>query len=396
MRRHSLFLASLMVLTGACAFAQQTFFQYRVSKQVEREIGEPGGGWASLQPQPPAGFAETPALAAPKPFYGRALGGRSVILDKSSPDAKYYDLLWLDRNNNKKFEAEEKFALKPAADTQDGGTLIPISFDAEDGPVQQHFLVVGIVRETNAHLSYRNAGYCIGKVKFGDRVHLVALVDHNANGTFNDPTTQGAVGDYVLIDFNDDGRFENQYQQQGEVATIGKYLGVDGVFYAAAIASDGSSITLTRPDVQTGKLQVDEPLVALTVIGDNGKYTLNRTKGNDPFLLPAGSYSVKMAVLTRQNKDGSNWAFRTEEGTGAAFDISPGKEASLKVSGPVTASVSIQKANGGADFDLTLHIEGLPPGKFQKDGSEYNVATPNLLAKAKEGTWQKRYAFAFG
>ena len=383
-----------LISCAALSFGEETWLSYRVSTQIDRELGNVRSGSAQLS-QEPTDLAQRPDLVAEKPWYGKVLGERFVILDESRADSGVWDVLWFDADANGKLEPDERFGLSVDQRGRQRNTVVAVAFPSEDGPVVQHFLLSAYARPERAYLQVRSAGYYIGQVRFGEKSHLVALVDNNANGTFNDPSTGERGGDRILIDCNDDGKFENYYQREYETAYADKYLYVDGVYYGVAVAWDGSTIDITRPEVTTGRLQVDEASVDLTVIGENGRFLLRRENAAEILILPVGSYTVQAATLRRTAKNGQEWSLQSKPGNGPAFEIKADAEASIKVGGPLAARAQGRKSGDSMRFELVLTGE---------DGLSYQLGfqrwgqppPPKLLVRAKEGDWQKRYAFAYG
>jgi len=230
---------------------------------------------------------------------------------------------------------------------------------------------------------------------FGDRAHLVALLDYNANGVYNDPDQGKQRGDRILIDYNDDGKFENFYRREDEVAYVGKYLYVDGIYWGISVAPDGASITVTRPEVTTGKLQVDEPSVAVWVVGGGGKYCLRRSEADEPFLLPVGSYRVEMVEARRRDRTGAEWSIRSSPGRGPLFEITAEKLASIKIGVPLKARARPRKQEGRVDFDLVIKGEDGLTYLLQRNGMDPQPP-PRLAVKARQGDWAKSYSFRYG
>jgi hypothetical protein len=52
-----------------------------------------------------------PKLVTDKPWFGRAMLRRLIILDKSSPNAPFYDVLWVDVDGDGRFQPGERFPL---------------------------------------------------------------------------------------------------------------------------------------------------------------------------------------------------------------------------------------------------------------------------------------------
>ena len=436
--RHTAAVVILFGIFGGIlpSFAEETWLNYRIATQVERELGNVGGEYKELSNLKPAGGVELPPVVAAKPWFGEVLDARCVVVDKSRADSQVWDVLWLDVNGNKKLEPNERFELK-SEERSWRRALVPVEFKAEDGPRVQHFQVSiyqreGLVPSPEAKdsssrrmeepkllMGVRSAGYYFGKVKFGEKSHLVALVDANANGAFNDPVAGNREGDWILVDQNDEGNFGPDYRYPEKLAYVGKYLYVDAIYWGVSVARDGSTIGITRPQIATGRLQIDEPSVKITVIGENGKFVLKRTKAEEAFILPVGNYRVQAVEVTQIAEEGKGkkpslvprpavpddmrgtWtiksmASRGEAPPGRPFLITQDALATMKVGSPLKARVTPYRAAKELRFDLVLQGQDGLSYQILREGQSPEDTPPMLKLRTKKGDWEKKYAFHFG
>lgn len=369
---------------------------YRLSPNMDKEVGDVGGGGSRLGTVRLTNMPVPETVVAEKQFFGRAMNNCALVLDKSTTEADYYDVLWLDSNRNNTFEENERFALPRQGRRGDEFITVPVVITTKTGSSTQNFKISAQSQDKNAYVRYSNSGYYLSRVKFGEKSHLVALVDTNANGRFDDKTVVNRDGDRILIDFNDDGKFENYYQRESEVAYVGKYLYVDNVYYGCQVAQDGSSLTLTQPEIALGTLQVEEPNVALLLSGPDGRYRYVREEGNGPFSVPVGNYVVQQATVSRKGDDGVLWSLRSDSARGPAVKIEEGKETTVAVGGPLTATIDVVKNKSVASISLKVKgVDGLAY-RVLKNGNEYEAPAPELVVKLKDGDMERRYAFSFG
>jgi len=405
----------LALCVSTVAYSEETWLSYRIPAQAESEVGYVGGDYKELTDFKPVGGLGLPKLVAADPRFGEVLGGRDVIVDKSRPDAVNWDVLWVDVNGNKRFEPGDRFELK----SEDGRwwrAVVPVEFKGEDGPRLQH-LQFGIYQgeryvagpdgkavpaprrpEDKVSLYLQSAGYYFGKVKFGEKEHLLALVDANANGWFDDPPGPARVGDQILVDSDDSGKLGADYQHLEKLASVGKYIYVDGVYWGLSVAPDGSTITITRPQITMGRLHLEEAAAEITLSGTSGLFYLKKARADEPLLVPVGYYKVAEIKIARIAQDGAAWSLSSSN-RGAVgvphVSIRTNKEPILQAATPLTARANVRATSPQAYFDLAL---------MGKDGLWYRIQAgesnppnpPSLKLRTKSGSWEKEYKFQFG
>lgn len=389
--RRLLFAALILAspLLAGRSRADEFALSYRLSPMIESEVVNPGGAACVLSPRAPWPVEQNPAGATAAALFGRVADQRMAVLDKSAPDSTTWDLLWVDANGDGRIEASERFALTPA------GAVVALEFDRPDGRTRQHFRMTLAQAPGETRLIWTSCGYYVGRARFGEKSYRVALVDFNANGRFNDAPAEEETGDRLLIDTNDDGVFDLRPPREEELSTLSKYVRVDGSYWAVAAAPDGGTLSVDSAKVATGRLQVNEQSLNLTVFGPNGRLALNRAEGQEPFTLPAGTYRVQYVRVDRADDRGRTWTLRSVGGKGASFEVKDGEETRLAVGAPLTAAASSTPLPDGAIFTLAFSgVDGLT--YEQPRPTRLAVPVPGLTVKTPDGAWQKRYLFEFG
>ncbi len=381
MRCHLTAALCVLVTCGlAVSYGQETHLSYRTGPGIDREIGRTRGGFSWLSQRWPADPMGLPEVVAEKPCFGTAIDGRQAVMDSSEWGAAALDVLWLDADDDGQLAEDEKFAL-----TGNGGgsAIIPVEMPTVDGTTVQHFQVMFEMRGGRPALSWRSAGYYTGEVLIGERTYRVALVDVNANGRFDDANALYKDGDRLLIDDNEDGRF-------GTVRYVGPLLRVAGAYWGLEVATDGSHIVLSEPQVETGTLHVDEDSLTVTVAGEAGRFVLTRTTAEEPFVLPVGSYAVERVEVHRTDDAGVEWSIRSQRGEGPAFRIEPGRETAVRVAEPLAVHATIDWLSSELGLLLSVRGEGdLPYLIFR--GGRMLEDTFGVLVKADGGAWQQHY-----
>jgi len=384
------------VVLAACvcatAEAAQTWLRYRLSPcpQANVEIAYLPGIYERLSGTRPPELKTPPPNLSGKPFFGRVLGKRLVVLDRGRPNSSVYDLLWLDRNKDGRLSDDERFELKLAHQGYRGAT-VSLEFD---GAILQIFTVLARVTSDMAFVQVLNAGYYSGDVAFGDKAYRVALVDRNANGLFNDATKDGVHGDLVLIDQNGDGRFDARRRESQDLFYVGKYVRVDGKFWRVVVAPDGAEIGVERAEPAMGRLQLDEKDVAIVIVGQEGRYCLSRETDGELFETPAGSYELESVFIRRETRDGRHWTLKSREGR-KPFSVVENQTTKVNVGDPLVAVAMADRGGGAIRFNFDLLGEDGLSYQVLVDGS-LGTAMPRLELKAKDGSWRKEHAFQYG
>jgi hypothetical protein len=383
---------------------EETWLNYRIARSATDELGNIGSHSVKLSDQRPASWPSFAPGVGERAWFGEFLG-HAAIVAQSRPNSQDWDVLWFDADGNKRFDSNERFVLESEWEGIWRG-LVPIVFHESTGPRIQHSAATVYVEDPKRppSLGLRSAGYYIGKVKFGEKSHWLALVDNNANGLFNDASSETGEGDWIFVDQNDQSRLGPEYRFRENLRYTGRYLFVDGAYREVEIAADGSGIALTGNKAGTGSLRIETPpgeapshesLFVVTVAGANGEFQLLGEKPTDTFGLPAGTYRIRRADLNRAGA-GDGW-WRINAGgrsmSPSTFEIRPGEATRLGIGPPLTARATARKVGTGIQFDFTL---------IGREGMNYWVghgsnmaAPPKIKLAAKTGGWEKECSFKY-
>lgn len=391
MRPNVLFPVAVLTLSFAVVgLAEEFRLKYRVVRELRQEVGYVAGHSCYLFHEKPPDMAHTPKLVSLQPWYGIVMAKRYLILDQSSRKATRHDVMWLDTNGDGKFGRKERFPLGSKRGSRTRAADVNVKFKVNDGWASRRYR---FTHYGDHHLRVEPRGYVRGKVRFGDRTHLVAIVDWDANGSCTDPSETPYTGDRIFIDTNDNGGFDHDYGREQEAAYVGKYLHVNGAYWGLSLSSDGSRISISRAKPQTGQLDVDEPCAVVTVGGKNGKFRLARTSARKVFRLPVGDYRLEKVQVRRKYPKGVEWSLESRPGRGPSLHITAEETARLSIAAPLTVSVRPRSYRDKLYFHL--RIEG-------EDGLRYQICRegkppkpPQLILEAQDGSWTKRYAFSY-
>jgi hypothetical protein len=202
------------------------------------------------------------------------------------------------------------------------------------------------------------AGYRTGKVKLGEKVYAVALIDGNLNGLYNDPLVgpyQGENMDALAVDRNSDGKFDgfNPDKPAPEWSPLAKGLAADGKFYTVTVAADGSQIEIAAAQPKYGNLDLGPHQVNLTAFSDFGLLRIE-AKGRAASI-PAGRYStVSGGLVANDGKDDWRLQLGRESGPAAAFTVSADETLSLPLGPPFVPSAKVTQSEREVTIEYVL------------------------------------------
>lgn len=254
------------------------------------------------------------------------------------------------------------------------------------------------------------AGFMQGEIDVGGSKLLFGVADANLNGRYGDivtlPTSGRPTSDMLALDANNDGQLGGHAGASALPAfqPLGKLIRAGDAWYQLDVAPDGSIATLTKSQVETGRITVDAAAsagaggseTALILISPNGMFTY---KAGSAASLPAGQYQVMRAGLTRKDDAGRIWMLSgsVPPGPQAVVTVEPGKDNLL----PIGSNMQLRvKANVDAARQLVLTPQVTDqfgtvyaPGAF-RDG-EMRPA-PALKIFDSSGKMLKADSFSYG
>jgi len=310
----------------------------------------------------------------------------TIVLDESKGTGRGYDVLYIDRNNNEDLTDDPAIAGRVIQRNRDatrgnfGAIEVMVNYD--DRTMSYYFSVeyyrygdVGIRQGArmvrNMHLSLQASGYYVGVASFDGAERRIAVVDFNCNGLFNEyfkpqADRTGPEGrfyaddDKVVIDVDDDGRFESN-----ELYPYARYIQVDGKWHYLDIAEYGSRVEIQTPQMKLGTIKVPSQLGSgsLQLISENGVMKLPGT-GQD-FQVPAGAYQL-YAHTAQVNHSSGKWRYDTAgTASGEKSLVTKDSVSSLRFGPPILANVSYYgqgrrqgKPKAGDTIQLSVTLSG--------------------------------------
>jgi hypothetical protein len=208
-------------------------------------------------------------------------------------------------------------------------------------------------------LTLRSAGGYTGNVELAGQTYLVALVDANFNGRYDDAFTGPAVGggpDVIAIDYNRDGRL-NQLdigRESCEWTPLCRAVRVGGAYYRVTVPPAGSSIRLEKTEPKFGTLEFAVPHVEFAAFSDHGYVHLRTADGKAR--LPAGRYEPVTVILSRTDESGAAWTIR-RGGYGNKpnlVEVRPDETCRLELGPPLVADTKARQHDRTVAIYLSL------------------------------------------
>jgi hypothetical protein len=219
-----------------------------------------------------------------------------------------------------------------------------------------------------------------GKLKLAGKTYRVAVVDGDCDGSFNsilslplDREWRLPASDVFAVDLNRNGKFRTSSPYaRSEVMPLGRLVQIADAYYAIDIASDGTSLTLSRTHPQLGTLLIDanDAIVELKLWSDAADQYVPQ---GCQWQLPAGKYKAIYAMLAKADASGDVWTFSprlssayTHLGPLEFFEIRPGETTSVRIGPPFVVKADVQKT-GSRTVSIALVIMGCAGEVYSAD-----------------------------
>ncbi|MBN2313993.1 MAG: hypothetical protein JXM79_08685 [Sedimentisphaerales bacterium] len=375
----------LFVPAFVTAAQEEQWLQYHSQRDAHHMMPEMGYTTQNATTDKPQGL-NLPEFKTHQPFFVRwstpmvEARGLWIALDRSSEQGKL-DLLYIDSNGNGHLDDEE---VVKAYQTERYYTYfgpVKVVFEVEDGPVTYHLNFRFFdYNERNRRLYIYSGGWYEGEITVDGRKKYCTLIDHNANGTFNDKSVNSRDCDRI------------QVGQRGkpEMVWVGDYIEIDNIFYNIEISRDGAFIKLAKAEnLEFGTIRVPETITELTVGGENGMFMLEPDNGVGKLLV--GTYRIDHWEIDRKDDKGQDWTLRGSSFSDRGdFEIAEGAETSLEIGEPVNAGLSTRLNGDTYDFSKSLQGSLGEYVRISSSGRDIDNLW-KMKVTNKEGTYEKLY-----
>jgi hypothetical protein len=257
---------------------------------------------------------------------GGALAGATPAKPPMSLKAVRYNRLYFDANHNGDLTDDKVIEAPASADRAAamGGNMaywpvefprIDVAIEVDDAKLDYSFHLQGYAyaSPTDCQVSVQAmSAICReGDVTLEGRRHHVVLLDFNSNGRFDDEMkvspdihlSGGQIyalpGDMMLIDFKPGRGIDSPYDPTGSDFRhyITKTVTIDGQLYDMKVSPAGDKITLTRSALAMGSVTNKNESFTAMIYGDKGFLKIRGAKGK-PVAVPEGDWKLYNYTIT--------------------------------------------------------------------------------------------------
>ena len=268
---------------------------------------------------------------------------------------------------------------------------------ARPDAIQRCFLTTQSPRYVDIHPIHSYAG----KIRIGDNVHEVVLMDSDYDGqyrtVFSPDCVQGrwANCDSMAFDYDRDGRFTHIVFHSVEEVPLSRLLRVDGQYYTVHLSQDMRRLTLSKIEPEFGTVQFSIPDTQALLWSD--AFSGYVTASDGTYSLPVGRYSASR-FRARVKVEQDDWEMTSSYETGRLkdFEIKPGKTTRLDFGPPFTAKVDVSQQARQVSLGPRLYGSGgeIYRSNVQKNGKV--VEAPSFSIVTEDGTVLQKGRFKYG
>lgn len=299
------------------------------------------------------------------------------------------DLLYVDSNGDGNLRDETAIAAYTTDPQHSYFGPVKVTFQEEDGPIVYH-LNFRLCDHHQRLLRVSSAGWYEGSITVSGQQKFCVLIDHNANGAFNDKSLNAAKCDRIRI-----GDTEHLATSMEHLTTsfVGNYINIGGVLYRPVIARDGAFVKLAKAEgVTFGIVRLPKTISQFSVCGENGLFSFVPVNGLCS--LPVGKYRVHSWTMVRQDKKGL-WELRGSSASDkGVFDVTGDKETELSIGEPIISAIEARGGSGSYTFNHKL--QGRLDERIDLERNGSRPEAPKLRIRSKDGRYNKNFAFAYG
>lgn len=297
-------------------------FYMSIREDGRKVIGGDAAAFARAVKKEPAKYQSE------HPFRGAAkLGGKDYgfVLDAQDAKSGGYGRLYFDFNHNGDLTDDKPVDALPARGTARGSSSyrfssfprVDVTLTLDGEKLDYSFFLTAysmVTAKTGyASASLNAAAYREGDISLGGKTRHVVLLDYNSNGCFNDEfTVRGNVqtlggvvypekGDILVIDPDPavSGRFY-AYDVIGDPSRhlVSKLAGIDGRFYTLKLSPTGEKLSLEPSSLPLGHLTSAYDGFRAVVYGKQGFLKIAGGK-NWPIAVPAGQWKLVSYTIDR-------------------------------------------------------------------------------------------------
>jgi len=379
----------LLVFPAAAAAQDEQWLQYHCRREAQTIITHMATKTPQVTEAKPQDV-ELPEFKASRQFFAQwstpmvPSGRLWIALDQTKEQGRW-DRLFTDSNGNDRLDDETAVTAYRIEQYYTYFGPVKVVFESEDGPIVYHLNIRFYSSGENRRLYVRSGCWYEGDITVAGKDKHCLLVDHNANGTFNDKALGSRNSNRIRIGD----------KNSKDAGCVGNYIDIDGVLYEPEIARDGAYVKLTKAEnVEFGDILLPESISQFAAGGENGLFILNKLeKGAGS--LPVGKYRIRDWITERKDEQGRLWKLK---GTGftvtSAFDINSAKQTQLSIGEPIISTMSARKRDDTYSFSQDLKGRFDESIELTRNGAQPQA--PKVRIRNTDGTYDRTYSFSYG
>jgi hypothetical protein len=379
----------ILVLTSAVVGQEVQWLQYRSSREASSIVRDMGLQRLELTGEKPTDV-NLPQFDGEEPLFAKwptpmvASGHLWVALERTQ---KYgsYDRLFIDANDNGRLDDEAPITAYRSDQYNANFGPVKVTFQGEDGPITYHLNLEFYGRADRRQLYVRSAGWYEGDIMLAGQKKHCLLFDYNANGAFNDKSTDFRECDRVRIGDTD----------RQEARFAGSYIEVDGTLYNLEVARDGAYVKLAKAEgVKFGDVRLPESVTEFVAGGENGLFT--RKPENSRCSLPVGKYRIERWTIQRKDDKDAEWKLQGMNfGDEGLFDVTEARAAEISVGEPIVCALQVDQREPGYYF-FGQQLKGKLGERLELTRNNARPQPPKVQIKTKDGKYDRTFSFEYG
>ncbi len=245
------------------------------------------------------------------------------------------------------------------------------------------------------------ADYRKGKVRLGQNIYEVVVVDGNFDGKYGKILSPPIKNhwrpgcDSFAIDLNRNRRLDFNLYQHSELMPFSKMVKVGNSYYGINIDESGTSLELNKIRPEFGTLDLGNANVKLKLWSDAAQQFISNLKNNGP--IPAGKYKALFIEWSQIDSERNTYNFTCYINTGALrnFEISKNETASFKIGPPFKVVTTAQQDRNTVSIGCTLlgqAGEQYRPN-FKKNGIQVSPAVLRIIDETDNVVYSGRFKY---
>ena len=347
--------------------------QRNLSEEGSLDLGFGTCQWLQPLDKAPEQLTSEPEYGSKAPIYYAAGYGDSVsdrvhtfVLDESGGTGSGYDVVYYDKNNDNRLDAQKERA---SVDIGDPSHSDPVRIELQvevEGQRYSYFVNLSAFQykdEDNPvekiHMNLRNSSYYIGKVVLDGKEYDFAVGDLDSNGMYNDFEERMFRGDRLFVDLNGNGSFKDDE----ESIPFSQYVKIAGKWYETAVKPCGDEIVVMPHVGKFGSLKGGKGYSVAKLFADklNQKVLFHEGVGQ----VLAGEYKLSQVELACVGEDKKTWKMSGEFREGQPeVKVLEDEQAEMPKLLPLEVSVVVKEKENG-ELEIKHQLASVLGGVFR-------------------------------